>query len=381
MAAGFHLKTIVGVLLSLCNDPHPTVHFWALEGLTRVAESAGLTFSGYVSSTLGMLAQLYATDTHNEEAASFVTSNIEAEHPTPLVISRCVDSLINVLGPDLQDMTKARGLIFTLVGNFQLEDSPSILIESSKCLEHLSLYAPAYVEFAKYVRGLQADLDSSNHNVRETSINGLNNLMKRNAEEVVRTAAPGLEDALWLALDQTPYHEGLQNMIRNWLQQTGLSDTAVWIQRCQNVLSKLRVKAEEPVPTTAAKTATAAPTLVDEEVAGFASAAAGMQSESTEAPTTGQEYLKWQTRSFAMSCLSELMIMVSNELLPDQTIPAESELQHGIADIVRMAFSASTANVIELRIWGLRIIDQVLKVQHLLFQLVQCGSNYKTDVR
>jgi hypothetical protein len=26
MAAGLHLKTIVGVLMSLCNDPHPVVH-------------------------------------------------------------------------------------------------------------------------------------------------------------------------------------------------------------------------------------------------------------------------------------------------------------------------------------------------------------------
>ena len=362
MAAGLHLKTIVGVLLSLCNDPHPTVHFWALEGLARVADSAGLTFSGYVSSTLGMLAQLYATDSHNEEAASFVTANIEADHSTPLVISRCVDSLINVLGPDLQDMSKPRSLIFTLVGYFRREESRALLIESSKCLGHLSLYAPAHVEFTSYVRGLQADLDSNDQSARDTSIGGLNNLMKRDAEEVLRTAAPGLEDALWLALDQTPRHEGLQNIIKNWLQQTALSDTTVWIQRCQNVLSKLRVKAEEPVPATATKTATAAPALVDEEVAGFATAAAGVQGESTEAPTTGQEFLKWQTRSFAMSCLSDLLSMVSKELLPDQTIPAENELQRGIADIVRMAFSASTASVVELRVWGLKIIDQVLKV-------------------
>ncbi|KAB8291869.1 hypothetical protein EYC80_006649 [Monilinia laxa] len=58
MAAGFHLKTILGILMSLCNDPHPTVHIWALESLSRVADSAGLTFSGYVASTLGMLCQL-----------------------------------------------------------------------------------------------------------------------------------------------------------------------------------------------------------------------------------------------------------------------------------------------------------------------------------
>lgn len=362
MAAGFHLKTIVGVLLSLCSDPHPTVHFWALEGLARVADSAGLTFSGYVSSTLGMLAQLYATDTHNEEAASFITSNIEAEHSTPLIISRCVDSLINVLGPDLQDMDKARNLIFTLVGNFRLEENRLILIESSKCLRHLSLYAPTSLDQSQYVRGLQNDLDSSDKDVRDTAIDGLNDLMKRDAELVMKTATPGLEEKLWLALDQTPYHPGLQNIFRNWLQQTAIADAMLWIERCQSVLSKLRLKAEEPPPTTAAETAATTVDLQDEEVAGFATAVAGVPSENTETPKAGQEFLRWQTRSFAMSCLSELLSIVSQELLPDQTIPAEAALQQGVADIVRMAFSASTANVIELRIWGLKIIDQVLRV-------------------
>src|SRR5437868_2449563 len=41
MAAGYHLKNILGILMSLSNDPHPVVHFWALDSLSRVADSAG----------------------------------------------------------------------------------------------------------------------------------------------------------------------------------------------------------------------------------------------------------------------------------------------------------------------------------------------------
>jgi hypothetical protein len=37
-------------------------------------------------------------------------------------------------------------------------------------------------------------------------------------------------------------------------------------------------------------------------------------------------------------------------------------LQYRVADVVRIAFSASTAGVVQLRIRGLKIIDQVLKV-------------------
>lgn len=358
MAAGLHLKTIVGVLMSLCNDPHPVVHFWALGGLERVANSAGLTFSPFASGSLGMLAQLYNADTHNEEAAVLASSNIEMSFLTPVVISRCVDSLINVLGPDLQDVAKTRNLILTLLRQFQLEENPALVTESSKCLDHFSLYAPSFVDFAGYVRRLQTELRASNSLMRDVAVRGLSNLMKRDATSVVQTATETLEDDIWLAFDDAPDNRPLMTMIEEWLQQTALTETELWIHRCQIIMTKTRTKVEAP-PTTAVQTAAA--DIPDDEVAGFASAAAGEgQTDPTSDGVSGQELLKWQTRNFAMSCLYELLATVQEAILPDQSIPAELALQAKVGDIVRMAFSASTANVIELRVWGLKIIDQVL---------------------
>ncbi|KAL1960034.1 hypothetical protein VTO42DRAFT_206 [Malbranchea cinnamomea] len=362
MAAGFHLKTIIGVLMSLCNDSHPVVHFWALEGLRRVVDSAGLTFSAYVSSTLGMLARLYVADTHNDEAASISTSNLEATYSTPLAISRCVDALINVIGPDLRDIAKTRELVFTLVKEFQLESDTSMVAESSKCLDHLSLYAPSHVDFSAYVHWLQQTLASDNVYMREAAVRGLNNLMKRDADRVIRTAFPTFEDELWTAFDNIPDSRPLQNIVRNWLQQTGLTDTATWVQRLQRVFSKTRPKKEEVTTPATAAPPTIAPEIPDDEVAGFATTVTDEKTEPVDDSTVGQELLRWQTRSFAMSCLSELLSIVNNEILPDQTIPAEEALQDKVGDIVRMAFSASTANVVELRVWGLKILDQVLKM-------------------
>jgi hypothetical protein len=364
MAASFHLKTIVGVLLSLCNDPHPVVHFWAVEGLRRVADSAGLTFSAFVTSTLGMLAQLYMNDSHTNEAASLATSNIEDEYSTPLCVSQCVDSLINVLGPDLQDAGKTRSLILTLVAYFYREDYVTISTLSSICSGHLSMYAPGQINFVEYVRSLQTGLSSKDEHVRNVSIEGLANAVKRDASTVFEAAEPGLKESIWLCLDMTPGHRGLQTIIRNWLQQTFLTETAQWVQQCHSILSKTRTKAESarPVITAQTTTTTAAPDLQDEEVAGFAAAAAAAQGDRPETSAEAQEFLKWQTRSFAMSILSELLDLVAQAMLPDRTIPAETALQNKIADIIRMAFSASTATVIELRIWGLRILDQILKL-------------------
>jgi HEAT repeat-containing protein 5 len=359
MAAGYHLKTIHGILMSLVADPHPTVHFWALEALSKVADSAGLTFSGYVSSTLGMLAQLYVADTHDEEVASVATSNLELELSTTAAIARCIDSLINVLGPDLQDMSKARDLIFTLVRQFQAEGDSLVLMESLRCLEHLSLYAAGHMEYAAYVRRLQGDLTSSKPELRDVAIDGLYNLMKRDANDVIKTADAGLDDQLWLVLDAVPNHEGIQNLIKNWLNQTALSDTVIWVQRCQNVLTKTKLRQDKP-PARVPKTS--AVDLQDEEVAGFAASAESNKDESATTPSSGQELLKWQVRMFAMSCLSDLLAIVGKGVLQGAETPAETALVKCIADVVRMAFSASTSNVVELRVWGLRIIDQVLKV-------------------
>lgn len=350
--------------MSLGNDPHPVVHFWALDSLSKVADSAGLTFSSYVTSTLGMLAQLYGADTHNAESAMLASSNIELDLPTPAVIARCIDSTINVLGPDLQDMTKARDMVMTLIGLFKAESDVLITIESLKCQEHLSLYAPGHIDFSVYVKQLQHSMESNTQQIRDMAVDGLHNLMRRDTEEVIKSGDPGLEDQLWHVLDRHPDHEVVRNIIRNWLSQTGLTDTATWVQRCHSVLTKTKkvAEVEEKVDT---KSRGGQADLQDEEVAGFAAAVNAPGDDGT-ATQTSQELLKWQVRTFGMDCLSELLAMVSKEAAFREEAPCVMALQKRIADVVRIAFSASTAGVVQLRIRGLKIIDQVLKVRSLL---------------
>lgn len=358
MAAGYYLKTIIGILISLCNDPYPTVHFWALDSLSRVAESAGYNFSGYVLNSLGLLGQLYVADTHNEEVASVVTSNLELELPTSVAICRCINSLINVLGPDLQDVTKPRELIITLVRQFQDEKNPLIHAGSLRCSEHLSLYAPGHIVFPDYVRLLQSNLNSSHPQIRNIAIDGLYNLMKKNSGDVMQAAEPGFEDQLWLALDSAPNHEGIKNIIKNWLAQSCLTETSRWLQRCQAVLYMTRPQVSETV-ITSTKASTNLD-LRDEEAAGFASAS-GVNKDDTAALATGQEPLKWQVRTFAMGCLSDIFLLVSKSNI-EISSPAIMSIQKNVSDVIRMAFSASTSNVVKLRVCGLKIIDAVLKM-------------------
>lgn len=359
MAAGYHLKNIFGILMSLAADPHPIVHFWALESLCKLADSAGLSFSTFVSSSVGLLGQLYVLDSHNVETAQLAWSNLEMDLATTAVNARCIDSIINVLGPDLQDMVKPREMILTLVRQLQDEEDSDVLIESTRCLEHMSLYAPGHMEFTDYVRRLRADLDSDTPEVRDLALTGLANLMRRDTDEILRIAEPGLEDKLWDLLDAQPDRTVIRGIFTNWLQQTGLAATSGWIQRCSTILTKSKGRYEKPL--TAVPKPSAGPDIQDDEVAGFA-AAAGTKEEETAAPTSSQELMRWQVRLFTMDLVNELLAMVAKDVAVQEDSEAYASLQRHIADVVKVAFSASTAGVVGLRVRGLKIIDQILKV-------------------
>ncbi|QPH01774.1 hypothetical protein C2857_005977 [Epichloe festucae Fl1] len=359
MAAGYHLKTILGVLMSLCNDPHPVVHYWALEALSLASDAAGLSFATYVPSTLGMLAQLYVSETHHAEIPSAISMNLELELPTVAAIAKCVDSLINVLGPDLQDANKSRDLIFTLVNHFQDEDDVLVEKAALACLEHLSLYAPGQMQFGEYVQLLQKYLKSDNPTLRDAAVDGLHNIMKREPKDVLREAKDGFEEQLWLVLDTVPDHEGIRNIVRNWMYQSCLTETTEWLQRFQAILKMTRAKpeAQDDVRQTGG-----VPDLQDEEVAGFA-AATGGTNESKDKPAPSEaEPLRWQVRTFAFSCINDVFAVIAKDVAANGESAAQTALQNKVADVVRMAFSASTSNVLELRIWGLKIIGAVLKM-------------------
>ncbi|KAK4175608.1 armadillo-type protein [Triangularia setosa] len=361
MAAGYHLKTILNILMSLCNDPHPTVHYWALEAMGRVSEANGLGFGSYVSATLGVLGSLYFAETHNAETALPASMNLEVEYGTTAAIARGVDSLINVLGPDLQDSTKSRELILTLVGFFQKEEEDLECQRASLvCLEHLTLYAPGYVDFKEYVRTLQRYLVMGDQaGLRDVAVDGLHNLMKRNPYDVIEAAEKGFEDQLWLVLDEDPGHEGMRNTIRNWMRQTCVPNTTAWLARFQHVLKMTRPKEAVRAAATKKKS-NGGLELQDEEVAGFA---AGATKDDTATPSGSDvEPLRWQVGTFAMDCLHDIFNIVTKEIASHGESEAYAALQSKIADVVRMAFSASTSGVVEQRIWGLKIIGAVLKM-------------------
>ena len=362
MAAGFHLKKIHGILMSLCSDPHPTVHFWAVEALSTVAESAGPTFATHIPSTLGLLAQLWISDTHCDEADAIGTSNAELEMPTPAAIAHNIASLINVMGPDLQDMSRTQDLILTLVNQFDLDGEPMVQGQSLECWEHIYMYAASLVDLPRYVQRLQRGLHSSNHGVHDIAVDGLYSLIQRDAGAILKIAAGSLEDQIWSSLTDPEEQPGVKGIIEAWMNQTALNQTAQWIARCQDILTKTFLKSEAPTSSDPKAEQIAAP-LQDEEVAGF-NLNEGKEDETTSG-AVGQEMLRWQIRAYALGCLRSVFTAIAKDHQTRGDSQASQVLQYKVADIIRMAFLASTSSVVELRIDGLKLIDQVLTVSRI----------------
>lgn len=372
MAAGLHMKKIHGVLMSLCSDPSPVVHFSAIKALSQVADSAGLAFSGNVSSTLGLLAQVWTSDSHNEQAGPVNISNVELEYPSSVIIAHCLNSMINVLGPDIQDMSKARDLMLTLMRQFEQDDSFEVQAEALRSWEFMNLYDSPHVEMTAYVQRLQLNLDSSNGGVRNTAIDGLYNLVRRDAELTLSMGRQKFEDQIWNVLNAAPHHEGLRNIIQSWLKQSSLTQADKWITRCQQVLTKM---SQEPVETSAPDPKSAAPDLQDEEVAGF-NVAESKDEKSGNLPEAAKELLRWQVRAFAMQCLSDLVGVIGADIEDNPESAAGLILQSRVADVIRLAFLASTAAVVELQVGGLRLIDQTLKVCQFTISLFTLAKRH-----
>ncbi|KAK9474210.1 armadillo-type protein [Dipodascopsis tothii] len=342
MAAGFHLKTIMGILMSLSNDPHPTVHFWAIDSLVTTIESAGLSFSGYTTSTLGMLLKLYLADTHNQECPSALSSNLEVDFSTARVLTRCIDALIGVLGPDLQDSPKNREIINYMTQELTHEADDYVIVEAIKCDQHLVLFAPSFFDIGSFCQRLARYILSHRESLRRAAIDAFYQLIRNDANQVFVYAGRQLEELLWLAFDQTPYNEGLRSIIESWLTQTGVAEAELWVTRCQTVLVKI-------VGREATAEAAALPAgevdLKDEEIASFANGADGDRSEF-------KEPMKWQTKVFALSCLRELIQM--NKDSPENIV-------RKFGDVIKAAFSASTSHVLEIRLVGIRLLDDILQ--------------------
>lgn len=355
MAAGLHIRQIHSMLMTLTNDAHPTVHFWALEGLNRVIESAGLTFSGYSMATLGLVAQQYIGDTSHHLVGNTSFSNMEVDFPSTVQLALCLDALINCFGPDLQEAGKPRALIVSLVAALALENIAMVQTISFQCRQHLVIYTGRHFDTSDFVRDLIQGIQSSSLIVRQQAAKAYSELCKVDASALPRDIDGQDQQVLWNFIDLWPGDDSLQGVMVLWLRQSGISEPDEWISKLAKMLTTSK---PEERSTTEASDDLVDQEIQDEEVAGLGGAGDGLQN-SGENVTTNHA-LRWQTRLLAVRLVLQLMEQTREKIEASPSL--EAIMLSRIGDVVKMSFLSSTSHISSLRLAGLQALKLVLTV-------------------
>jgi hypothetical protein len=364
LAAGPLLKTTVNVLMSLISDPHPVVHYWSLNALAQVIDAASLAYAPFVSSTLGLLLKVYMLEPHELEGGTLANANISGDCPAYPVVCQIIDAVITVLGPDMQESARVRTLVLSLVQEFLLEDDEGICVEAIKCIQHFLMFAPEHVQLPELVDGFRGHLASSRRPLKLASINALYQLVQRDALLMSKLGGDRLVEDLFGMLDDYSSVEGVRNVITSWLQQTVIHNPSAWIDLCQRIMS--RTTASQQVADAASKQGT----LRDDE--GESLNVGGKEGSVNE---RGHPTSRWRTQLFALQCLHSICTIVAGSGRRDhidisfarlQGIPTSGLLVSRVPDLIKMAFTASTAYVTEIRLEGLVVLRDVIQVNLVL---------------
>ncbi len=372
LAAGPLLKTTVNILMSLSKDAHPVVHYWALHSLSRVINAASLAYAPYVSNTLGMLFKVYVyvSPSHELEGGTLANSNISGDLPACQAICQIIDAVITVLGPDIQESTRTRSRILDIVRRLASEDDEGIRVEAIRCIQHFLLFAPEHIDVPELITQFRTHLNSSRRPLKLASIHALYQLVQKDALLISKVGGDRLVEELFAMLDGDPSIEGVRKVISSWMKQTVVYNPSAWIDLCQKIMSR----------TTASQQATDAATkagmpIFDDE---GASLSVGMGSEATSEgqnrPTS-----RWRTQLFALQCLHEICVTIARSGRKEQLdiayarslgLPITGLLASRVPDLIKMAFTASTAYVTEIRLEGLVVLRDVIEVSNYLIRRI-----------
>lgn len=376
LAAGPLLKTTVHILMSLINDPHPVVSFWAARALSRVIDAASLAYASFVPSTLGLLFRVYMLESHEPEGGLLNYVNSKGELPLYQALCQAMDAVITVVGPDIQESTRTRSLVLDLVHQFLAEEDDGICVEAIKGVQHLLIFAPDHIDVPKLVDRFRGYLSSTKRPLKLASINALYQLVQKDVMTLSRLGGDQLVEELFAMLDDDASVVGVRNVIISWLQQTVAYNPSAWIDLCQRIMS--RTTASQQAGDAAAKRGD-----LDDEG----------QSLSTDPTADGdgvdglRSTARWRTQLFALQCLHEICVTVARSgrrehldiaFARAQGIPLPRLLVSRIADLIRIAFTASAAHVMEIRLEGLTVLQDVIEVcytnlrsLHLVLSVIQ----------
>ena len=289
-----------------------------------------------------------------------------------ILLCQMIDSVITVLGPDIQESPRTRSLVLNLVHEFSLEDDEGICVEAIKCIQHFLMFAPEHANIPDLIKRFRNHLSSSHRPLKLASINALYQLVQKDAIAMSKLGGDRLVEDLFGMLDDDSSVQGVRNVISSWLHQTVIHNPSAWIDLCQRIMA--RTTASQRV----ADEATSQNARGDEGE----SLNAGLSQE-LKADDCGRLTSRWRAQLFALECLHDICTAVASSgrvehlnsiVARNQGIPPSGLLFSRVADLIKIAFTVSTAYVTEIHLAGLVVLRDVIEVHTVI---IIFGLHYK----
>ncbi|XP_059611858.1 HEAT repeat-containing protein 5B isoform X2 [Phlebotomus argentipes] len=370
MGSSQHLNTSVSILLALAQDgSSPVVQVWSLYALSLIADSGGPMFRGYVEPSLSLCLKL-------------LLSVPQTHMDVHQCIGRVLSALITTIGPELQgnaaSICAARSSFLCACAIMHAHSDPFVQAEATECLQQLHLFAPRHVNLSNLVPTLCRTLSSDYLMLRKAAVSCLRQLTQREAKEVCDHALAivpteeveqsisenGLPGYLFSMLDTETDPQMIKNIhdtLTSMLQMLAADNLSQWLSLCKNVL-------------TVATDFSAADEATGKDSSNLADEADDeddMDQYHAEDTTTHPAIQpRWPTRVFAAECVQKIISSCENAHAAHFDLHLAKEIQltkskgdylvlH-LSDLIRMAFMAATSDSDQLRLAGLKTLQEVI---------------------
>ena len=361
MGSSQHLNTSVSILLALAQDgSSPVVQVWSLYALSLIADSGGPMFRGYIEPALSLGLKLLL---------SVPQSHVDVHQ----CVGRVLAALITTIGPELQgnstSICSVRSNFLCACAVMQTHADPLVQAEATGCLQQLHLFAPKHVILSSLVPTLCGNLSSNYLILRKAAISCLRQLTTREAKEVTEHAISiftdddgllseyGLMGVLFAMLDTESDPEMIKNIhdtIISMLQMLAADNLSHWLSMCKRVLT---VATESEMANDAPKDLGDGDE--DDDNAEF----------HTDEPTQTHPAVqpRWKTRVFAAECVRRIITTCEQGSSKHFDLVAAKDLHNRgdylvlhLSDLIRMSFMAATSDSDQLRLEGLKTLQEII---------------------
>ena len=389
MGSSQHLNTSVSILLALAQDgTSPVVQVWSLYALSLIADSGGPMFRSYVEPALSLSIKLLLT-----VPQSFVDVH--------QCIGRVLAAVITTMGPELQGNTTSistmRSSFLCACAIMQSHYDPLVQAEATGCLQQLHLFAPRHVNLSSLVPSLCKTLSSNYLMLRKAAVSCLRQLAQREAKEVCEHALilnsedatitgivitdTGLPGVLFSMLDTETDQEMIKNIhdtITSMLQMLASDNLSQWLGLCKNVLTVATEintgtddigGAKDSIQINGNSIGIAGDGDDDDDENEADDDVTEFHAEENQS-THPAVQPRWPTRVFAAECIRKIITTceTTNPIHFDLIQAKEMQMTKSrgdylilhLSDLIRMAFMAATSHSDQLRLEGLKTLQEII---------------------